>query len=570
MIEAFIQFPGLGPLAFRDPRRVLVADRIEHVRAVIRAAEEEARAGRWVAGFLAYEAAPAFEPALRTRPPGPLPLAWFAAFDAPSDRRRTRGEARLAALAPELDRRGHAAAIERIRSAVGRGDSYQVNLTFRVMGRFDGDALALHDRLRSAQGGGHTACLVLGDRAIVSVSPELFFETRGDRITTRPMKGTAPRGRHPEEDARLAAGLAASAKDRAENVMIVDLLRNDLGRIAVPGSVRVVRALDVERWCTVHQLTSTVKARLRPGVRLVDVLASLFPCGSITGAPKIAAMQIIAALERSARGAYCGAVGLLRPGGDAVFNVAIRTVVLDLALGTASAGTGGGITWDSVPAAEWEEALAKLAFLSEDPSPFQLVETLRLDSGRYPLLERHLARLGRSAAHLAFRLDLAAAREALARRAAEARSARVRLLLAQDGTLACEVAPLPAVQTEPLRVARALTPVSRRDRFLFHKTTRRDVHERRRAARPDVFDVILENEEGELTELSIGNLVVEIAGERLTPPIECGLLPGVMRAELLARGDVREAVLRGADLGRARRLWLVNALRGMVPITLVP
>jgi para-aminobenzoate synthetase/4-amino-4-deoxychorismate lyase len=569
VIEALFHFPGIGELAFREPQRVLAADRVEDVPKVIRAAEEEARAGRWVAGYIAYEAAPAFDPALRTRPPVAGPLAWFGVFVAPSDRRRATGGARLSSLVPELDSGDHATVVERIRAAIGRGESYQVNFTFRVAGRFDGDPVALHDRLRTAQGGGHTACLVLGHRAVVSASPELFFELRGDVIETRPMKGTALRGRHPEEDARAAAALAASDKDRAENVMIVDLLRNDLGRIAVPGSVRVTRAFEVERWRTVYQLTSTVEARLRPGIRLVDVFAALFPCGSITGAPKVAAMQMIATLERSARGPYCGAVGLLRPGGGAAFNVAIRTVALDLRTGIASAGTGGGITWDSIAAAEWEEALAKVAFLSENTEPFRLIETLRFESGRFPLLERHLTRLGRSADYLGFRFDEAAVRHALARAAAGTRSARVRLLLSESGELECESAPLPSPPAKPLPVARARTPVSRRDRFLFHKTTRRDVYERCRAERPDVFDVIMANEDGELTELSIGNLVVELSGERLTPPIDCGLLSGVMREELLARGDLREALLRDADLARADRLWLINAVRGIVPIVLV-
>jgi para-aminobenzoate synthetase/4-amino-4-deoxychorismate lyase len=548
---------------------VLSSDRLRDVPGLIDAADGEARAGRWVAGFVAYEAAPAFDAAMRTRPPGPAPLAWFAVFDAPSAPRRAAGDARLSALSAELDERAHAGAVARIRDAIGRGDCYQVNFTFRVAGRFGGDPLALHDQLRAAQGGGHTACLVLGDRAVVSASPELFFELRGDEITARPMKGTAPRGRYPGEDERLATALAGSPKDRAENVMIVDLLRNDLGRVAVPGSVHVARAFDVERWRTVHQLTSTVKARVRPGVRLADLFAALFPCGSITGAPKIAAMRMIAALEQSARGAYCGAVGLLRPGGDAVFNVGIRTLVLDLARGLAKAGAGGGITWDSEASAEWEEARAKLAFLSEDPAPFSLVETLRLESGRYPLLERHLGRLRRSAEHLGFTLDEAAARAALGRIAAEAGTARVRLLLALDGRLTWETAPLPAPSAHPLPVARARAPVSRRDRFLFHKTTRRAVYDARRAERPDVFDVLLANEEGELTELTIGNLAIELGGERLTPPVDCGLLAGVMREELLARGELREAVLRDADLARADRLWLVNAVRGMVPIALV-
>jgi para-aminobenzoate synthetase/4-amino-4-deoxychorismate lyase len=478
------------------------------------------------------------------------------------------GEARLALLEPEMTPREHAVAVERIRDALARGDAYQVNLTMRVAARFRGDPLALHDQLREAQGGGYTACLVLGDRAVVSASPELFFDLDGDVVTTRPMKGTAPRGRHAEEDERLAAALATSEKDRAENAMIVDLLRNDLGRIAVPGSVHVPRAYELERWRTVHQLTSTVEARRRPDASLPDVIAALFPCGSITGAPKIAATRMIASLERSARGVYCGAIGLVRPGGAATFNVAIRTVTLDLARGSARLGTGGGITWYSSARAEWEEALAKLAFLTEDPRPFRLVETLRLEGGEYPLLERHLARLRRSADLLGFALDSAAAREVLAHPVPEGCSARIRLLLARDGALTRESAALPASPSAPLPVARARAPVARRDRFLFHKTTRREVYDARRAERPDMFDVILANEEGELTELTIGNLVAELDGERFTPPVDCGLLPGVMREELLARGDIRERVLRDSDLVRATRLFLVNAVRGLVPIAL--
>jgi para-aminobenzoate synthetase/4-amino-4-deoxychorismate lyase len=568
VIEAFFHFPGAAPLAFSSPRQVFTAERVGDVRAVIRAADEESRAGRWVAGFVAYEAAPAFDAALCTRSPEPGPLAWFAAFDAPVERRPTQGEARLALHEPEMTPREHAAAVERIREALARGDAYQVNLTMRVAARFRGDPLALHDQLREAQGGGYTACLVFGDRAVVSASPELFFDLDGEVVTTRPMKGTAPRGRHAEEDERLAAALSTSEKDRAENAMIVDLVRNDLGRIAVPGSVQVARAFELERWRTVHQLTSTVEARRRPDAALPDVIAALFPCGSITGAPKVAATRMIASLERSARGVYCGAIGLVHPGGAATFNVAIRTVSLDLAQGSALLGTGGGITWYSSAAAEWAEALAKLAFLTEDPRPFQLVETLRLESGEYPLLERHLSRLRRSADLLGFAFDSAAAREVLARPVREGRSARVRLLLARDGALARETAALPTSPSAPLPVARARAPVARCDRFLFHKTTRREIYDARRAERPDVFDVILANDEGELTELTIGNLVAELDGERFTPPIDCGLLPGVMREDLLARGDIRERVLRDSDLVRASRLWLVNAVRGMVPIAL--
>lgn len=567
-----LEFDGCGgPLAFAAPRRVVSAAALGEVRPALAAVDAAAAAGRWAAGYVAYEAAPALDPALRARPPGPGPLVWFGIYDAPADGPPApAGDATLGPLAPDVDPRGYAASVARIREAIARGDVYQVNHTFRLRGPFTGDPLALYRRLRAAQGGGLGALVHLGDRAVVSASPELFLERRGDLVRARPMKGTARRGRWAEEDDAAAAALAASAKDRAENVMIADLVRNDLGRVARTGSVRVASLLDVERWRTVLQLTSTVEARLRAGTTLEALFAAAFPCGSITGAPKSTATRVIAAEERSPRGAYCGAIGWVAPGGDAAFSVAIRTVELDLARGEAIAGIGGGITWDSTAAGELDEALAKAAFLSERVEPFELVETLRLERGAYPLLARHLARLAASARHLGRRVDPAAVDVALAREAAAAggAAARVRLLVAADGSARAERAPLPPPAPEPLPIAVATSRVSRRDPRLFHKTTRREPYDRARAERPDAFDVLLVNEEDELTELTIGNLVLELDGERVTPARDCGLLAGVFRETLLASGEVRERPVRRAELARARRIWLVNAVRGWVPVRL--
>ena len=565
--RARVDFPGLGPLAFERPVRVLEAHDHGQVREVLEAVERAGRAGLWAVGHVAYEAAGAFDPALRTRPPRPGPLAVFGLFDRPSPATGA-SPAALGPLAPELDRREHARGVAAIREALAAGGAYQVNLTFRLRGRFEGDPFGLYERLLRGQGGCYGACLLAGDRAVVSASPELFFERRGDAVLARPMKGTRRRGRFAEEDAALGVELASSEKDRAENVMIVDLLRNDLGRVAVPGTVRATSLFQVERYRTVLQLVSTVEARLAPAAGLVQLVGALFPCGSVTGAPKVAATRIIAALERSPRGAYCGAIGVVRPGGDAVFSVAIRTVELELAAGEAACGVGGGITWGSDAAEEWDEALAKAAFLEEQE--VGLIETLRLEHGRYPLLERHLARLAESARHLALAVDPEAARGALLRYAAEAGTGprRVRLV-ARAAALEVAGEPLPPPAPEPLPVALALRPVSRWDRRLFHKTTQREPYDLRRADAPGAFDVLLWNEEGELTEFTIGNLVAELDGARLTPPRGCGLLAGVMRAELLDRGEVREATLRVEDLTRATRLWLVNAVRGWVPVRLV-
>ncbi len=570
-----LDFDGVAPgsLAFTGPRRVVEARALADVGPALAAVEAECAAGRWAAGFLAYEAAPALDPALRIRAPGAGPLAWFGIYDGPVPALTPgeRGEdAALGPLAPDVTRTAYLRAVQRIRARIGRGDLYQVNHTLRLRGPFRGDPLALYLRLRAAQGSGLAALVHLGDRAVVSASPELFLERRGELVSARPMKGTARRGRFEEEDLAAAAALVASEKERAENVMIADLLRNDLGRVATLGSVRVARLFEVERYRTVHQLTSTIEARLRPGVGLAALLAATFPCGSVTGAPKAMAMRVIAEEEEAPRGAYCGAIGFVAPGGDAAFNVAIRTVELDLATGEAVAGVGGGITWASDPEREWEEALAKSAFLAEPSAPFELVETLRLERGCYPLRARHLARLGASARHLGFALDPAQVARALGREveAAAGSARRIRLLVAASGAVRTETAPLPAPARAPLPVALATARVSRDDPTLFHKTTRRAVYDAARAERPDAFDVLLANEQGELTEFTIGNLVLDLDGAQVTPPREAGLLAGVMRAELLARGELRERPVRVDDLARARALWLVNAVRGRVPVRL--
>lgn len=567
-IDAIVELDAApwGPLAFGPPRAVVEARALADVLPALRAVEEAARAGRWAVGFVAYEAAPAFDPALTVRPPGPGPLLWFGLHDAPFGPPPSEpGEARLVGLAPATGRAAHAVSVERLREAIAAGTAYQVNLTLRLLGRLEGDPLTLYRRLRAAQGGGQTAFVRVGDRAVVSASPELFLQRHEGLVRTRPMKGTARRGRWSEEDEAARARLHGSEKERAENVMIADLMRNDLGRVAETGSVRVASLFDVERFRTVWQLTSTVEARLRPGADLAALFAATFPCGSVTGAPKASAMQRIAEEEASPRGIYCGAVGAVAPGGDACFNVAIRTVELDLATGAAVYGTGGGITFASDAAAEWDEALAKAAVLSAPATRPTLLETMRLEGGRVALLERHLERLAGSARYHGVPLGLAEIRELVA---AEAGEARLRLLLPPDGRPRLERAPLPAPMAGPVPVAFASAPVSRRDAALFHKTTARALYDARRAERPEAFDVILVNEEGEPTETTIGNLVVELRGERLTPPLDAGLLPGVCRADLLARGEVRERPLTREDVRRARRRWLVNALRGWVEIAL--
>ncbi len=559
-----------GRTHFKGPREVVVARTVGEVLPALRRVERAGEAGLYAAGFVAYEAAPAFDSALRVRAPCEVPLVWFGIFDAPSHEAPAGrgGEFELSGWEASVTRGEYARRVEEAREQIARGYTYQVNYTLRLRARFRGDDFAFYERLRAAQQTRYAAYVNAGRFRVLSASPELFFRRRGRQVVARPMKGTARRGRWREEDEAVRQRLAASAKDRAENVMIVDLMRSDLGRVAEAGSVSAAPLFEVERYPTVFQMTSTVEATTRRGTTLEEIFAALFPCGSVTGAPKVETMKIIAGLEDSPRGVYCGAVGLVAPGGDALFNVAIRTAVIDSEGGAAAYGTGGGITWDSNARDEYEEALDKARLLAEPAPDFELLETLKLEGGSYLLLEEHLERLASSAVYFDFPVTAASARAALEEHAApfasEAR--RVRLLASRGGAVRVESEPLKEWGPGPLPVALAREPVSKLDRFLYHKTTRREVYDARRAAHPEAFDVLLRNEEGELTEFTNGNLVMEIDGRRFTPPRECGLLAGTMRAALLREGRVAERVLTTSDLRRASRCWLVNSVRGWVEV----
>lgn len=587
------------PAVYTDPVRVVRAytrGAVVPALNMVRAAVSE---GLHAAGFLAYEAAPALDPAMRVRGRGDLPLLWFGLFRGPGEGHAAGGRGRAvrqtdeagdpAILDWELEtsREAHAAAVRRIHHAIAEGRTYQVNLTTRLRGRFRGAPETLYHRLRRTQGPGYHALLDLGRHVIVSASPELFFRTRGRAITTRPMKGTRPRGRWPEEDRSLADELAASPKDRAENLMIVDLLRNDLGRVCVPGGVRVAALWEVERYRTVWQMTSSVTGRLREDVGLVDLFRALFPCGSVTGAPKISTMEVIADLELSPRGVYCGAIGWIRPGGDCAFSVPIRTGWIDREAGRITYGTGGGVVWDSTPEAEYEELVAKTVVVRSPWPRFRLIETLAVHRGRPIRLDRHLGRMAASAARFDMPFPGPAIREAVDRavRSCELDPVRLRVTLGADGDVAVETGPLggagapePPIttgagsegSTEPRRVALASSPVDSGDLFLYHKTTHRAAYDHHLTRAPDAFDVLLWNERTEVTEFCRGNVVVEIDGRLLTPSIDAGLLAGCLRAELLEAGRITEATITLDDVDRASRLWFINSARGWIPVRIGP
>jgi len=549
----------------------LRATRLEDVRAVIAEAEAAARAGAWVLGGLRYEAAPAFDAALKAHA-ATAPLVEFAIYDQPPEPWPGSPTAYSGFLGWRDDAPDATAAIERIRDYIRAGDCYQVNLTTRLRAAAGGlDPEQLFLALHASQPGGFS--LFLREAGAASVSPELFFDWRpvpGAKsswlLAAQPMKGTAPRGRDRGDDEAAQQHLRTSEKERAENLMIVDLLRNDLGRVAQLGTVRVPRLFELHALPTVWQMTSTVTAVSRAGLTLADAFAALFPCGSVTGAPKIRAMQVIRELEPAARGWYCGALGLIQPGGVATFNVPIRTV--EFHRDELACGLGSAITLDSEPAAEIAEWRAKSRFLARAEAPVEALETLRLEAGVALRGEAHLARMQRTARHFGLRFSAVEARSYL-KAVAQAHpegSWRLRLTSDAEGRFAHTLAAF-APMPQPVRLALADRPIATCGpgaEFLAHKTTRREAYAGF-AKQADAFDVILWNEAGELTECSFGNLAVRLAGEWLTPPLDAGLLPGVLRAELLAQGRIREARLTRDDLARADGLAFFNSLRGWLP-----
>jgi len=465
---------------------------------------------------------------------------------------------------PTLTRGEYEDALCAIHEAIAAGEVYQVNYTFRLRAPYEGDLLPLFWQLYERQPVPYAAYIDTGAHAIASLSPELFFALDGECITTRPMKGTAPRGLTRADDLQQAQRLTCCPKNRAENLMIVDMARNDLGRIARIGSVRVPRLFEAERYATLWQMTSTVVACT--DAPLPEIFRALFPAASITGAPKIRATHVIHALERAPRGVYTGAIGVVLPDRHAQFNVAIRTLHYDKVAAQLTFGVGSGIVWDSEQVAEYEECLTKAQVLFAPRPAFELLETLLWRRGRgYFLLEAHLQRLRDSADYFGFAVDADAVRHQLLTVAERftAPRYRVRLRVNRHGAAQVEYAPL-SPERRVWRVALAHEPVNPREVFLYHKTTHRQVYERARAARPDCDDVILWNTRGEITESTLANVVVRLDGRYYTPPVECGLLAGVYRGHLLQRGLLRERVLTPDDLRRAEAVYLINSVRGRI------
>ena len=565
---------------YRSPVEVVTAAAPADVTGALERVRQATRAGRHAAGYLTYEAAAAFEPAVARPPSGEAataPLVWFGVFDDVTMIDRDAVAALLpdpdgawvGAPQPAIDRATYGDRLDRVLALIAAGDFYQANLTFAATVPFVGNPVAVYAQLRKRAGAGYGALIHDGRGVILSFSPELFFTLDGGRIECRPMKGTARRGDTADADRAAIAALADDPKQRAENLMIVDLMRNDIARVAVPGSVAVPSLFAVETYPSVHQMVSTVTADLAPGNDAVDVIAALFPCGSITGAPKIRAIQALAEIEAAPRGLYTGAIGHIDPAGDAMFNVAIRTLTIAPGADVARFATGGGIVADSTAAGEWDEAAAKGAFLTEGQRRFDLIETMAFDpAAGIALIDRHLARIKESADRFGFTFDRHAARNEL--QAATFRlgmPSRVRLMLSASGAFAIETSALPPPLGAPASVAVVPLPVDPADFRLRHKTTDRAFYDAaRQAAGTD--EVVFALPDGRLTEGSFTNIFVARDGMLLTPPTALGLLPGVLRADLIETGRATEAVLTIDDL--AGVFLIGNALRGLMPAEVAP
>ena len=572
---------------YQAPREVVVAHRVDEVLPALERIAALQAEGAQLAGYFAYEAGLALEerlaPLAGQRSGGAGPLVWFGAFDAYTEiaadevpgwlAARAQGSAQVGPLDPAVSPGGYGKAFAEMQRRIAAGDIYQANLTFPLTGSFCGDPLALYAAARPAAGAGYGGVLFDGTHWLLSFSPELFFAERDGAAMVKPMKGTRPRGRDPAQDAQLKHELETSEKDRAENLMIVDLLRNDLSRVAQAGSVKVDHPFAVESYPTVHQMVTTVRAQLQDGKGAVDMLRALFPCGSITGAPKIRAMELIGAVERDARGPYCGAIGRIDSGGEAAFNVAIRTLRLtpgENQRGRAVLGVGSAIVADSEVMTEWRECLVKGGFVRLSAGGADLIETMRFtpDEG-VPLLELHLERITASAAELGFAFDRHAVRNAIQALCFEAEApARLRLMASRGGAYSLELSPLPTPLPVPLSCAVLPIPVDPGDWRLRHKSNDRDFYELglKAAQAAGADEALFLRDDGLLTEGCWTSLFVERGGQLLTPPAALGLLPGVLRRSLIEAGRAVEAELRLDDLHDG--FLIGNATRGLMPAKL--
>ncbi|MGN6617903.1 MAG: aminodeoxychorismate synthase component I [Ilyomonas sp.] len=560
------------PLVFTSPYKIITTAKIEEVIPCIELIQQAVDEGYYAAGFLSYESASAFDTAFHTKTSSPVPLLWFGLFSQPSPEEiKSESFYSITEWKSSVSEAEYREAIQSIKKVIQRGDTYQVNYTIRLNSYFKGDAFAFFNKLKKAQASNYCAYINTGEHSILSASPELFFHVKEEEIITRPMKGTIKRGYTFLEDEENAKWLYHSEKNRAENVMIVDMLRNDLSVIAQNGTVEAIKLFEVEKYPTVYQMTSTVKAKLCKGVKLMDIFNALFPAASVTGAPKASTMKVISEVETQPRGVYCGAIGYITPLKEAVFNVPIRTVVIEQRTGKAIYGVGGGVTSNSTAEDEYNEISTKARFLQEERKGFQLLESILLDDGEYFLLEEHLERLKNSACYFDFLFDVNKIKSCLFYHAKKNNNGqfKLRLLIDKKGEVSTDCQPIqPSIKLN--KVVLADKPVDKNNHFLYNKTTERSVYSHfRRKQAEGILDTLLWNKNKELTEFTNGNIVLKIDQQLVTPSVKSGLLAGTFRDRLIRDEKIFEKKLTIADIKRSDKIWFINSVRKWIEVQLI-
>ena len=568
--KTVIDFRALGErYTFTQPIKELKTRDLAEVADLLAQVESYQEQGYYVVGYVSYEAAPAFEEKLAVYK-APL-LAEYLLYFTVHDRVETSPipltyeEVDLPSKwQEETSATDYEKAIAQIHHHLRQGDTYQVNYTVQLKQELSSNPFATYNRMVVEQEAGYNAYVEHDEMTVISMSPELFFEQNDRELTTRPMKGTTQRGLTDQEDLEQASWLEQDPKNRSENMMIVDLLRNDMNRISEVGSEHVERLCQVEQYSTVWQMTSTIKSQLRPDVELVEIFRSLFPCGSITGAPKIATMEIIKNLEPQPRGVYCGTIGLLLPYGRRIFNVAIRTIQLHQ--GQAIYGVGGGITWDSTWESEYREVHQKAAVLYRKQPRFQLITTGKISQKQLLFEDQHLERLTKASRYFAYPFDPKKLRQKIEEECQVCdvnQDYRLRIGLSKSGEIELSRQILAPLSPSFCKARLCLQEADLNQSFTYFKTTHR----------PHLSlgeqEIIYHNVVGELLETSIGNLVLKINGKLYTPPISLGILPGIYRQHLLERGQVEEKVLTLADLNQAEAIYGCNAVRGLYELEVI-
>ena len=520
----------------------------------------------YAAGFISYEAASAFDSSLLTHKSTSFPLLWFGLYEQPAIIELPKYSAKITLdWQPSISQESYHQAIAQIKKYIAQGETYQVNYTMKLLAEFTQSPWSYFLQLVKAQQADYSAFIDLAEFAICSASPELFFSCDRDFITTRPMKGTVARGYSYDQDLALANWLCNSEKNRTENIMIVDMVRNDLAKIAQLNTINVSKLFQVEKYPTLWQMTSTVTAKTQASA--TDIMSAMFPCASITGAPKSRTMEIIRELEPQPRNIYTGTIGYITPDNQAQFNVAIRTVLINKKTNQAEYGVGGGIVWDSFSDNEYQECRVKAQVLTKKYPEFSLLETILWTAHKgYFLLKFHLQRLKKSALYFGFNLKLEQIDkklQLLANYLAD-KPHKIRLLVNKDDQINCEAIPLELSQlslSQPIKLCLADQPIDINNPFIYHKTTNREIYNNILKSYQNYDDVILWNAREEITETCVANIIVKLKGELLTPPVDSGLLPGTFRAHLLAENKVKAAVIRKQDLPQCEKIYVVNSVR---------